>query len=485
MKTFHFILFTSLLLISCSQHVPTDLPSATVMADADTLLQKIDGFGVNITPAQWRGGNLKPVLDMLVNDLGAKLFRFDCYGLADWLDPEERNEKGKYPPEYLEKIYTSAVFTDAWETFRYLNALGIEPHFNVSGRIPPTLGFAENPKELSDFDGYAEMVVSMLWWAREKEHLQFSVLSPFNETDLSCPEGPGLRPDNIPPAVSAVVRKLNEYGLGDIRLIVMDDAAVDINRMQPLLQEASFTGKIKAFGFHTYGNGGESEPPCNWFTSPTPLKQMAEQINKSIYRNTPLWLTEYGDLDQTGLIEYEFAWRSTRRLIKALNDGFSAGIAWDAYDNFHLHDTAWALYGLLETDTIHWKYTPRPRYYTAKHLFRHVLPGFFKIALTPVDTEKKSDIYKIWHDPLRHIRMVAFTSPDRVHFTLVGMNLIEKDFRLKIELKGFNFHSGQKLYYYVTSPEKNYERMKSVSVKNNCAEIILNGKCIFTLTSIP
>ena len=33
-------------------------------------LLKVDGFGVNITPAQWREGKLKPVLDMLVDDLG-------------------------------------------------------------------------------------------------------------------------------------------------------------------------------------------------------------------------------------------------------------------------------------------------------------------------------------------------------------------------------------------------------------------------------
>ena len=52
--------------------------SKNVVLNADKKLQTMDGFGVNITPAQWRDGNLKPVLDMLVDDLGCKLFQFDC-----------------------------------------------------------------------------------------------------------------------------------------------------------------------------------------------------------------------------------------------------------------------------------------------------------------------------------------------------------------------------------------------------------------------
>jgi hypothetical protein len=37
--------------------------------------QRIDGFGVNVTPAQWRGGALAPTLDLLVDDPGTSLVR--------------------------------------------------------------------------------------------------------------------------------------------------------------------------------------------------------------------------------------------------------------------------------------------------------------------------------------------------------------------------------------------------------------------------
>ena len=90
-------------------------------------LLKVDGFGVNITPAQWRNGKLKPVLDMLTDDLGSTLFRFDCVGLANWLDPAKRQANGTWAEAYLDSVYRSKVFSNAWETFRYLNKKGIEP----------------------------------------------------------------------------------------------------------------------------------------------------------------------------------------------------------------------------------------------------------------------------------------------------------------------------------------------------------------------
>jgi hypothetical protein len=125
-------------------------------------LSKVDGFGVNITPAQWHNGKLKPVLDMLVNDLGSTLFRFDCVGLANWLDPARRQSDGNWAEAYLDSVYRSKVFSDAWETFRYLNSKGIEPFFNVSGRIHPGLGKTGEWNTLADFDGYAEMVTGMM-----------------------------------------------------------------------------------------------------------------------------------------------------------------------------------------------------------------------------------------------------------------------------------------------------------------------------------
>lgn len=142
---FFLVAGTVLLIASCSGPAQRNTTDLNVTVDGGKTFQTVDGFGVNITPAQWRGGSLKPVLDRLVDDLGCTLFRFDCTGLADWLDPARRNKEGTYPAEYLKQVYTDKVFRDSWETFRYLNEKGIEPIFNISGRIPAGPGMEGRP----------------------------------------------------------------------------------------------------------------------------------------------------------------------------------------------------------------------------------------------------------------------------------------------------------------------------------------------------
>ena len=63
----------------------------SLVLDAGRKFQTIDGFGANRNPDRWRHGNLKRAFDLLVADLGRTLFRFDCFGTADWLDPARRD----------------------------------------------------------------------------------------------------------------------------------------------------------------------------------------------------------------------------------------------------------------------------------------------------------------------------------------------------------------------------------------------------------
>jgi O-glycosyl hydrolase len=480
-----FIAGTILLLAACSGPAPENRTELSVTIDAQNGFQTVDGFGVNITPAQWRDGNLKPVLDRLVDDLGCTLFRFDCTGLADWLDPAKRDKNGTYPAEYLKQVYTNKIFRDSWETFRYLNAKGVEPIFNVSGRIPAGLGRKDDLRRLADFDGFAEMAVTMLKWAREEEKLKFTRFMPFNETDLGYPEGPKIEPEDVLRAVRAIVKKLDRYGLSDVQLIVMDDASVRFDKVGPILNAPEFKGRIQAFGFHTYGNGDEAEG-IGWFNEPSAYENIAGRIRGSAYSDCPVWMTEYGDLDQTGLIEREFAWRSTRRLLKCLNEGFSAGIAWDAFDNFHEHDGAWAVYGLLATDTAKWTYAPKSRYFAAKQVYRYVKPGFVRAELKPaVPDQAKKDVYAVWHDACRHVPMAAFVSPDRKDFTIVGMSRIEGDVPVTFSLQGFNWGAvGRPVLYFRTGKGENCQKVQEIPTDNTRFKAVLKERTIFTFTTV-
>jgi hypothetical protein len=476
-----FSLLCTIILTGCFQQTTPSIKK-TLTLFATNRFQRIDGFGVNISPAQWNEGKLKPAIDKLVNDLGARLFRFDCTGLANWLDPIRRNPDGTYPQSYLDSVYRSKVFLDAWETFRYLNDKGIEPLFSISGRIPPKLGKTDDSQRLSDFDGYAEMIATMLYHARENQKLKFSLLSPFNETDLGYPEGPKIDAADIVMATKAIIKKLNAYGLKDVKLIVPDDTNPKPERLEAFLSDTTMVNRIAVFGTHTYGNGdiGDSE---NWFANETENGKFVKQIRKSKYTNSSAWMTEYGDLDQTNEIEFEFAWRSTRRLLKCLRDGFSAGIAWDAFDNFHNHDTAWAEYGLLKTDTVKWTYMPKKRFYAAKQLFQFIKPGWY---LAELRTPQSSgyDVYKPWHDPTRNFMTLAFVSGNGKDFTIVGMNNTESNVEITIYLPDLHISGyNQKVLYYRTNQNDDCTKVTTYDPDDKIVSFV-PAKTIFTFTTI-
>jgi hypothetical protein len=453
--------------------------------DAGTRLQGIDGFGVNVTPAQWRGGALRPVLDRIVDELGASLVRLDCYGTADWLDPAQAGPDGRWPEAYLEKVYTSRAFTECWETFRHLAAKGAAVHLNVSGRAPAAWTAADG-RTLTNFDAYAEMVVSLARWARQREKLPFTVLAPFNETDLGPPEGPAIPAGDIARAVKAVVRRLDAAGLADVNLVLMCDASPNpTSRYAELLADAALVGRIAAFSGHTYGDGDEQDASADWFDRERPTAAFVKAVRASAHPpRAAVWLTEYGDLDQTGAIEWQFAWRSTRRLLKALEDGWSAALAWDAFDNQHLHDAAWTEYGLLKVDRASWTYTPRKRWFAASQVYRFVRPGWSRVEVSRSKPDPK-DVYGTWHDAGRHVRLLAFASPDGADATVVGMNRVESDVQLELTVSGLAPAAATKPFAVVTTTRgENARRTEPVRAETGVLKLTVPEGAIFTITTL-
>ncbi len=481
-----------LLMIGCKDSATTsDKANYPLIKKKITLLgqqrfQTMDGFGVNITPAQWRGGNLKKVIDSLVDDLGCTLIRFDCYGMANWLDASKQLADGSFPADYLQQVYTSSTFKDAWATFKYLNNKGIEPIFNISGAVPISWTTANELKHdrLKNFDAYAAMAASLLVWARQKEGLKFSYFMPFNETDLGYPEGPRLLNEDCVPAINAVLKKLAENKLGDIQCIVMDDANVNIERIKNIATNVSSPDKIKGVGVHTYGNGGDEDGRAGWLGNESQFAKAKNVMQETQFKDKSLLLTEYGDLDQTEEIEFAIGWRSTRRLLKILNDGFTGGLAWDAFDNFHEHDTAWAKYGLFKTDTINWTYTPKERYYAAKQVYKYVRPGYQMIGIEPPQANQNY-VYKEWVRSLRNMLLAAFISPDGKNFTLTGMSSVEADVELEINLKDCGISNHTEVNYYRTNVSEQFKKVETKKVDSNRFKIIIPPHSIFTITTLP
>ncbi len=381
---------------------------------SDRRRQSIDGFGVNLNPiGHWRGGRLRPVLDMFLDDLGASHFRVDPYGRSDFLDPNELRRSRGWNERVEERAFRHPDLLDSWATMRYIEHRGGSVVVSLSGLVPPALCAADGVT-LTDFEGFAELCSAFARWGRESEGVRIDRLAPVNETDIGPPEGPLLDPASSIEMLEAVTRRLAGDGISDVGLVVFDQALYDTRWLEALLDRPDLHPSVAAFSFHKYSNAELA-----------PARRLIEADPSAA--NWRLWLTEYGDLDQTGEREWGVAMAQTRRLISALLDGVTAAMIWDAYDNVHKHDDSWSIYGLLRTGDRQSEigypvdhgglvgYAPKPRYYAARHIYRFVPPGSEVIELVEGDSAT-----------------IAFALPDG-GVTIVALNEDDEEKAMRFE----------------------------------------------------
>ncbi len=353
-------------------------PVPTVRIDAASRFQTIQGFGVNFNGTYFREGQA-PLIDMLVDDLGATMFRLDPYGLTNWETLNDNDDPKVINWEYFNDRYSIPAFEASWAAARYLNHKGIRPFLTLSGTAPDWMMDITPPSQPgkdrqthlkpSMYDEFAETAVSMLLYARHKARVDFEYFSPLNETDCAPREGPGVTKEEMPRLLTAIAKRMQSEGLGDVRLVVCDQCGTTADFFSPILATPEVMKMTGAMSLHSYGK--ESIAP------------QVERVRASKYPYVPVWLTEYGDLndrDFAAANEFDnFSLTASERAIRALNEGATVALFWDAYDNFHEHDQRMTYYGLVKnTDHI---YTPKKRYYAAKQLYHFVRPGAQRIAL--------------------------------------------------------------------------------------------------------
>jgi O-glycosyl hydrolase len=425
----------------------------TVAVDPAQTFQPIDGFGVNTNSKAWEP-RLMPAMELLTGDLGATLFRVDVFGKSNWPDPFDTLGPRALEPERLAQIYQSETARRGWAMMRFLNERGIEPYLTCSGIVPRCM-CAEDGKTLADYEGFSEMLASMVEWARNREGLRFTLFGPLNETNLGPPEGPRVTPHEYACVLEVLDQALARRGLDDIRLVVAEEAGMTTDYMQPIL-DSSAAGRVGVWAMHCYG----------WYT-PAQFAAVRELAG-----DTPLWMTEYGDLEQTGEREWPVAWNMTQRLFDLLEHGFRAALVWDAYDNYHDHDEHWTLYGLIRTGLR--AYTPKKRYYAQKQVFRFVRPGMQRIAATC---------------PEPGVRVLAFANTDRSQVTVVGLNGGTRPAHLNVDLSAFpEGVTARPIAHYRTSEHENCVRLPDIPARGGNwpvtgVDVIVPPDSIVTLTN--
>ncbi len=429
--------------------------------DVRQVFQTIDGFGVNINAKYWNAGRLIPTMDRLHHDLGATLFRVDIFGKSNWPDPDGLIGPAALEPGRLAAIYRGATARDGWAMMRYLNEQGIAPYLTISGDVPQWM-LGPDRRTLADEERFCAMLVSLITWARHEERLRFHYVGPLNETDLGSPEGPLVSPEAYARVLLRLDEQLNRAGLEDIKLVVAEQARFNPAYLEAIVATPQLAGRIGVFGMHCYGA-----------ISPEQFAEVRAVATRGGFEDARLWMTEYGDLDQSGEKEWYVAWAMTERLFNLLEGGFQAALVWDAYDNYHDHDEAWTIYGLLRSGLrVH---TPKPRFYTAKQVFRYVLPGFQRIA---VDAAAPG------------LRLLAFASSERDQLTVVGMNDTGHPANLNIVLEGFptTLLDGGVAYYRSSASERCHliERIpiRGPNWPFNGIDALVPPDSVFTLTTV-
>ena len=180
--------------------------------------------------------------------------------------------------------------------------------------------------------------------------------------------------------------------------------------------------------------------------------------------STPVWLTEYGDLnDQDRSAENDwknYSLLANRRALQALNGGAQALFYFDLFDDYEECARRMTWYGLF-TSAGH-NYTPRKRYFATRQLYHFVRPGAQRVDATADGAG---------------LTVTGFVDRTSNAVILVGVKQGGPD-QVEVKLAGGAVDSWE---LYVTTRELNCARMEPVRVLNGTAKVTLPGEAVFTL----
>jgi O-glycosyl hydrolase len=438
------------ILLGVSLTVPTLARPASLAVNGAQHFQIIDGFGVNANVNSWNNGELRPALDMLLQQLGATIWRV-VIDNADWEAANDDADPNTFNWTYYNGVYTSAKFEELWSTVAYLNQQGITTGvmLNFMGRVPAWMGGSRiNP---SAEDEWVEMIASLVYYARVTRALQFGLLAPMNEPDWDGIEGPQVDQFQYVRILRKLAQRLDALGLGALRLVGPDTASVytGVNAYLPgMMTDSLVMAKVDHFGFHNYaGDSGGADAA----------------IKASAYPTRNFWITEVTNI-----------WD----ILAHLGQGPAAALVWDAYDSVYNHAI---LAGrgstppndvgngppLLSYDSGSRTYTPRKGFYECAQLFKFVRPGARRIGASGSDAK---------------LTVHAFHHPATGRLTIVGRNAGGAAVAITGTLSNLPLVAA--FEFYRTDASADLQRGADVPVVNRTFAITVGSNGVFTLTTV-
>ena len=457
-----------LLCVAFSSSLAQAPPSVSQVAvDPARRYQIIEGFGVNYTGPYFRDDQ-KRMFDLLINDLGVSMFRVVAYFVySDWEVVNDNADPLSANWAYYDERYSNPVFEASWKGLRDLNSRGIRPVLALMGPAPPWMVEESSPPPKHSvcrpaspqgrlkpemYDEFAEEVVTLAVYARRKAGIEFDYFSPVNETDCYPAEGPRIDPEEMPKVLAAIGRRLSQEGLGDVKLVVAEQARITTDYVGPILKDKELMKQVGAFALHTYGENS--------------VGPHVQAVSRSAYAHVPIWLTEYAsgrDLDRTAENEWKgFSLASSRRALTALNQGASALFYFNAFDDYEECMKRHTYYGLFSSAGH--VYSQRKRYYATRQLFHFVAPGSQRVAAT---TDAKG------------LTVSAFRDGAEGTLTLVGVKQGGPD-RIRVSVPS-SPSAPRRWDLYLTTRELNCRKVETLAAAGGAVEFDLPEEAVFTL----
>jgi O-glycosyl hydrolase len=479
LKSFALVIFANLITFS----IKAQSTGIVLQVDGANMVQKIDGFGVNINTAWWLDGEygdskiVQPAIDMLIDSLGATIFRAVIEEM-DWETVNDDNDPNNFNWDYYNEIFSDKKFQGVWRTLRYLNEKGITDGLILSlmGGPPAASPLAEKDSQKSwmggtDYtispemeDEFVESIAALLFYARNTAKIQFTLVSPMNETDIISLTKNADHPDGIVegPDISDAVQftrivkklaeKLDVIGMKDIRFVAPDAGGDKLfaSCLGEMAKDTYLMGKLAHWGVHDYGNNA---------------KNYRSMVNKSANPNKSFWITEMAGITN---------------LFGQLEDNAGAYIFWDGFDCVYQHARRNGYGSTPPNDWVFWQpndgkplleylpstksWTPRKQFYQFAQVFKFVKADAIKVSSMSNDSS---------------LIGYAFLNPNG-QLVIVGQNNSKQAISFVAKLKNLPAFSHFEMSY--TNTEKNLHKNTDIVVVNNEMKVIVPPDCVFTLT---
>ncbi|MFN3408678.1 MAG: hypothetical protein ACK45B_06770 [Limisphaerales bacterium] len=471
---------------------PKPALAASINVAGGTVYQVIDGIGANVNFRSWEGTNLVPVFDAMMDQAGFSLFRV-VHDLSDWEAQNDDADPLTMNWDYFNSVYGSSTneFPKLWGLMEFLNSRGytdraflafmgwgpdwmMDSNVVVLGKLPQLRAGMEAE--------WAETIASALIYARHTRGLQFSLVSPNNESDINF-EGVrmdmprlGTNATQYIVAMRKLVELLDAHGMTNLAFVGPDRSKAPDNvgyeSIPAMMADPAISNRMAHFGIHSYVDGGGYTP------------DVVAYVNANNFGPRRVWLTEFNrwcdtcDFGVAGNYGWTDSAKTAEHLLWHLQTGASAAMVYEGYDSIYRHHndggnppqwTVWGFWGLFGVDNTNapvLTYSPRKNFYTMAQISRWVRPGARRVgvggsfgSLWPLS------VYK--HDALGQV-------------TIVGRNTGSTT-TLSGTLANVPAVTGLELYY--TTANTNLAFGGSVPVSGGAfPAITIPGDSVFTLT---